>query len=94
MTRCISIETLATGDIIIDVMGQITIEIPQRMKKSYRIDSVDSARDVIKRLEQVTKNEKFVDLSSVFGIWAARPESRDEIARELRKKSNSRTKDG
>lgn len=64
------------------------------MKRSYLIESPDSARDVIKRLDQVAKKGKYVDLSSVVGIWADRPESGDEIARKLRAKSNSREKNG
>jgi len=75
-------------------MGLITIQVPQRVKKIYRIDSEDSAREVIKNLDKVAKATKFVDLSSVSGIWADRPGTRDQIARELRKKSNSRVKNG
>jgi hypothetical protein len=75
-------------------MGQITIEIPQRMKRIYHIDSEDSARDVIEKLDRVARKTKYVDLTGVLGIWADRAESADEIARDLRKKSNSREKHG
>lgn len=75
-------------------MGVITIEVPQRVKRSYRIESEDSAKDVMKRLEKVAKKSKLVDLTSVFGIWSDRTESAEEISAELRKKSNSRVKNG
>jgi hypothetical protein len=75
-------------------MGVITIEVPQRVKMTYRINSKESANEVIEKLDQVTKKGRNVDLSDVLGIWADRPESAEEIARELRRKSNSRVKNG
>ena len=75
-------------------MGVITIEVPQRVKRDYRIDSKDSAREIIERLDKVAKQAKHIDLSSVLGIWADRPETSEKIARDLRKKSNSREKNG
>lgn len=78
-------------------MGVITIEIPQRVKRTYKIDSKESAEQVINDLDRVghrIEKKKYVDLSSVVGIWADRPESAEEIARELRRKSNSRRTNG
>lgn len=75
-------------------MGVITIEVPQPVRTTYRIDSEEKARDVIEDLDKVATKKKYVDLSDVLGIWADRPESGEEIARELRKKSNSRVKNG
>ena len=75
-------------------MGVITIEVPQQVRTTYQIDSEDSAQDLIEGLEKVAKKKKNIDLSDVFGIWADRRETRDEIARDLRKRSNSRAKNG
>lgn len=74
------------------VMGVITIEVPQRMKKVYRIVSEDSARDVIDELDKLVKRANHVDLSGIVGLWADRPESAEDIGRDLRRKSNSRVK--
>ena len=65
-------------------MGVITIEVPQSMKKVYRIVSEDSARDVIDELDRLVKKANHVDLSDIVGIWADREESAEEIARKLR----------
>ena len=71
-------------------MGVIKIEVPQRINRAYRIDSVDSANDVINRLDKLSKKSKKLDLSGIVGLWADRSESADEIANELRWRSNSR----
>lgn len=81
-------------------MGVITIEIPQKVTKNYRLVSEVSARGVIENLDKLVgkrngkKNKDGIDLSDVIGIWADRSESADEIARELRRKSNSRMHNG
>ena len=72
-------------------MGQIPIEIPQRVKRTYRIVSEDSAKDVIDGLDRLVKKANRVDLSDIVGIWADREESAEEIVRELRRKSNTRS---
>jgi len=56
-------------------MGVITIEVPQEMKKAYRIVSEDSARDVIDELDRLVKKANRVDLSEIVGLWADRHES-------------------
>lgn len=75
-------------------MGVITIEVPQKVKKVYRLVSEDSAKDVMEKLDKLVKKANRSDLTSVVGIWADRTESAEEIARDLRKKSNSRIKNG
>ena len=75
-------------------MGVITIEVPQSVRTTYKIESEDSAKDVIEELDKVATKKKYIDLSDVLGIWADRDQSRDEIAEELRKNTNSRTKNG
>ena len=75
-------------------MGVITIEVPQPVRTTYKIESEDSAKDVIEELDKVATKKKYIDLSDVLGIWADRDQSRDEIAEDLRKNTNSRTKNG
>ena len=64
-------------------MGIITIEVPQKGEKSYKIASKKKARDLIEELDQMAPKRKLRDLSSVFGMWADRTESTEQIAREL-----------
>jgi hypothetical protein len=78
----------------IEIMGVITIEVPQKIKKSYKIPSEKSASHIIHELEKHTDKTKKVDLSDVIGIWADRAGSAEDIARELRAKSNSRRTNG
>lgn len=71
-------------------MGLITIEIPQKIKRTYRIASKNQAREILNNLDRLEPKKKLRDLSDVVGIWAYRKESAEEIARELRGKSNMR----
>lgn len=72
-------------------MGQITIEIPQKISKTYRIVSEDSAEQVISNLEIIVTKENSVEDEEILGLWADREESVEEIAKDLRNKSNDRT---
>ena len=71
-------------------MGQITIEVPQKMNKTYRIISEDSAQDVLEKLDVMVKKANHFKKNGLLGLWADREESAEEIARELRRKSNDR----
>jgi L-lactate utilization protein LutB len=71
-------------------MGQITIEVPQKLNKTYRIISEDSAKEVLDKLEVMVKKANHVKKKGLLGLWADREESAEEIARELRRKSNNR----
>jgi len=75
-------------------MGVITVEVPQRIKENYRIDSEVKAKELIDSLDRLGTKKKLRDLSDIVGLWADRKESSDEIARKLRRKSNSRMKNG
>jgi len=75
-------------------MGVITVEVPQRIKENYRIDSEFKAKELIANLDRLGTKKKLRDLSDIVGLWADRNESAEEIARELRRKSNSRLKNG
>jgi hypothetical protein len=72
-------------------MGQITIEIPQKINRKYRIASESSAKEVISKLEKLVKEENRVDDDEILGLWADRKESVEEIARNLRRKTNDRS---
>jgi hypothetical protein len=75
-------------------MGVITIDVPLEINESYEVDSEDSLKTVIQTLDKVAKKKKRVDLSGLVGLWADRTESAEEIARELRRRSNSRLNNG
>ena len=71
-------------------MGQNTIEIPQKISRKYRIASETVARKMLSEIENLVKEENPVEDDGILGLWADRPESAEEIARELRRKSNNR----
>jgi len=72
-------------------MGQITIDIPQSVNRNYRIVSEDSAKEVLSKIEHLVKEENTVADDEILGLWADREESVEEIASELRRKSNNRS---
>ncbi len=72
-------------------MGQITIEIPQRVTKNYRIVSENSAKKVLSNLERLVKTENDIGDDEILGLWSDRKESVEEIAKQLRRKSNDRS---
>jgi hypothetical protein len=71
-------------------MGQITIEIPEKLNRKYRIVSKTSVKDFISELELLVKKENDIADDEILGLWADRKESVEEIARNLRRKSNDR----
>jgi len=72
-------------------MGQITIEIPQSVNRNYRIVSESSAKKVLSNLELLVKKENDIADDEILGLWADRKETAEEIAKELRRKSNDRS---
>ena len=72
-------------------MGQITIDIPQSVNRNYRIVSESSAKEVLSKLEHLVEAENKIDDDEILGLWADRKESVEEIARDLRRKSNDRS---
>jgi hypothetical protein len=72
-------------------MGQITIEIPQKVNRKYRLVSKSSAKEVLSQLEILVKNENQVSDDEILGLWADRKDSAEEIARSLREKTNHRS---
>ena len=72
-------------------MGQITIEIPQQISKTYRIISEGSANEIISNIEILVTKENSIEDDEILGLWADRDESVEEIAKDLRSKSNNRS---
>lgn len=72
-------------------MGQITIEIPQKTSKTYRIISEDSAKRIISNIEIEVTKENSVEDDEILGLWSNRDEAVEEIAMDLRSKSNNRS---
>ena len=77
--------------IIFSIMGQITIEIPQSVNRNYRLITENSAQEVLSKLETLVREENKVDDDEILGLWADRKESVEELARNLRRKSNDRS---
>ena len=81
-------------------MGLITIEIPQKISRKFRIEASDeTVNEILFQLEKLIREKTIAapeeDPNGILGLWADRPESAEEIARELRAKSNNRhMKDG
>ena len=77
-------------------MGQLVIEIPQRINRTYKIDDSDYGEELMEELDRRTdaaripgvippsRNSLLEDGDAVFGIWADREESALEIARKIR----------
>lgn len=68
-------------------MGVITVEVPQSVEETYTIKSEAKAARIIETVREAGKRKKR-GLSALVGIWSDRTESAEEIARELRRKSN------
>lgn len=75
-------------------MGQITIEIPQKINRTYRLISENSAKKILSSLDQMVKQENSIEDDEILGLWADREESVEEIARELRKGWDRTKKNG
>lgn len=81
-------------------MGLITIEIPQKISRKFRIEVSDEvANEILFQLEKLIREKTIAapgdDTDGILGLWADRAESAEEIALELRAKSNNRhLKDG
>ena len=72
-------------------MGQITIEIPQSVNRNYRLVSEESAKKVLSNVEHLVKQENEIADDEVLGLWSDRKETAEEIANQLRRKSNDRS---
>ena len=85
-------------------MGQLVIEVPQNINRSYRINSEERGAKILRELEDLTEDSARIpaiippsrhsleeDGNAVLGIWSDREETADEIARRVREQ-NRKTK--
>lgn len=75
-------------------MGQITIEIPQKVNRNYRLVSENAAKKVMSNIEKMVKQENSVEDDEILGLWADREESVEEISTKLRKSWDRTKKNG
>jgi hypothetical protein len=86
-------------------MGQLVIEVPQNVNRSYQVKDADFGKRLLQDLEEMEKKAKPTkipaiipprrnslkeDLAAVVGIWADREESAEEIARRIRDRNNGK----
>lgn len=84
-------------------MGQLVIEVPQKVNRLYKIESEEKGAKILRDLEDLTENPPRIpaivpprrnslkeDGDAVLGIWADREESADEIARRIRDRNNGK----
>lgn len=86
-------------------MGQVTIEIPQNVNRTYQVNDSEFGEQLLQNLEDFEKKAKTEkmsaiipprrnslkkDLAAVVGIWADREETAEEIARRIRDKNNGK----
>lgn len=77
-------------------MGQVLIEIPQNVNRTYHVNDSVFSEQLLDDLEPYSKsdrtpniipprrNDREEALKEVFGIWSDREESAQEIARKIR----------
>lgn len=83
-------------------MGQVVIEIPQNVNRTYHVDDSEFGEQLLQNLEEFEQKAKSKDSASiipprrsnlkedgdkVLGIWADREESAEEIARKIREQN-------
>lgn len=84
-------------------MGQIVIELPQEVNRTYYIKDAKKAEQVLRDLEALAKESSKIsailpprrnslkeDSAEAFGIWANRNESAEEISRRIRDLNNGK----
>ena len=69
-------------------MGSLTIEIPLKINRSFRVEDEKIAERLLRDLEEI--NDKKSAFDEVLGIWAERGEKEEDLTKNLRRKSNLR----
>ncbi len=69
-------------------MGRLTIEIPLKINRSFRVEDKKIAEKLLQELEEL--NDKRSAFDDVLGIWAEREEKEEDLTEKLRRKSNLR----
>lgn len=60
-------------------MGQIIIEIPQDLTRTYRIGSKDSANKLLINLENLAKKEVAIEDEDILGLWTVKQKSTKKL---------------
>lgn len=80
-------------------MGQVVIDIPENIFVSFRVDDSKVSKRLLEDLKPYSKDRVSKDVipprrnklredgDAVFGIWADREDSAQEIARKIREKN-------
>lgn len=80
-------------------MGQVVIEIPENIFAAFRVDDSKVSKKLLDELKPYSKDKVRKDVipprrnrlredgDAVFGIWADREDSAQEIARKIREKN-------
>ena len=84
-------------------MGQVVIELPQKVNLTYRFDDTKTGEKILKNLDDLAeersktpaimpprRNSLKEDGDAILGIWADRTESAEEIARKIRNQNNGK----
>lgn len=71
------------------IMGSLTIEIPLKINRTFRVEDKQDAEKLIRELESLNKKKKEA-FDDVLGIWSGREESEEVLTENLRRKSNLR----
>lgn len=69
-------------------MGSLTIEIPLKINRTFRVEDKRDAEKLLRELENLNKKKSAFD--DVLGIWSEREEKEEELTEKLRRKSNLR----
>lgn len=67
-------------------MGSLTIEIPMKIHRSFRVEDEEKAAQLLRELEELNKSP----FEEVTGIWKGREEKEEDLTKKLRQKSNLR----
>lgn len=69
-------------------MGSLTIKIPLKINRTFRVEDKQDAGKLLRELENMNKKKSAFD--DVLGIWSRREEKEEDLTEELRRKSNLR----
>jgi len=69
-------------------MGRISVSLPIKVNGTFRVRDRKVAKRLIDELERV--GERISPFDEVFGIWADRKETSEELTRRLRDRNNRR----
>ena len=69
-------------------MGSLTIEIPLKINRTFRVEDKEIVKKLLRELEEINKKKSAFD--DVLGIWAERDEKKEDLTKNLRRKSNLR----